>query len=124
MCLYLFFYYGFCERKINWTKDISGGHKGFGKLGTSLILDLSIFFADKMFLICLAKIDNVVLNTFETLQAYLLVGILTAMQPRSDKVHVGAGWTSRDQTVVFPGSVGICQEALVKPSTLDKLTLF
>ena len=33
-----------CERKINWTKDISGGHKGFGKLGTSLILDISIFF--------------------------------------------------------------------------------
>ena len=96
---------------------------------TSLILDFHIpellkFLADKMFLICLAKIDNVVLNTFESLQAYLLVGILTAMQRRGDKVHVGAGWTSRDQTVVFPGSVGICQEALVKPSTLDKLTLF
>ena len=44
LCLYLFFYYGFCERKINWTKDISGGHKGFGKLGTSLFLVLSIFF--------------------------------------------------------------------------------
>ena len=106
---------------MNWTKDICGSHKRFGNIFN---LRSQYFLADKMFLICLAKIDNVVLNTFESLQAYLLVGILTAMQRRGDKVHVGAGWTSRDQTVVFPGSVGICQEALVKPSTLDKLTLF